>query len=316
MAIGQGPFNAYTDIQSLRLARAPALDYQSYLGASTVLSAPTTVGGTTLTVTSSAGVDAGQMVFILDGAQSEIVFSDPTAPTPSETSITIQAPGCQFIHAPMTDVSTAGPSGALALTIRQASAYLENYCQQGTIGDRGLLTKTRTERLRMPTTRAMIDPSYALSVRPRSLPIQSVSALSIEYAPGAAFTLDPSQIEMDSTARSFRVPVMTPLGGGPISAQLIDFAPVGRGDQAWCVLTYVAGVSWTTMPWDLQMACEFIAQEFLAYAENPTGAAMLREGGVQVMQRLRGSGGKESSIDSLIMSQAKTLLEAYRNQFY
>jgi hypothetical protein len=79
-------------------------------------------------------------------------------------------------------------------------------------------------------------------------------------------------------------------------------------------LTYTAGYAQAAMPQDIQYAAALATQEWLGYAQNPTGAAQLRQGGVEIMQRLKGSGGKESSVDSILLSQAKVILLPYQRR--
>lgn len=314
---GNGPFNAYIDVATF-LASAPSAATSGILGANTSLASASAVGASTLTVDSSQGVTPGQPLYLFDGPNTEIVRADPTNPTPTATSIALATGSTtRFAHSAGVNVATGGPRLSLPQFILQACGWVENYCQQGVMGDRSLLSHSRTERLRMPSTRAKIDPWYSLAVRPRAFPISAVTALAIDFGAGATQTLDTSAIELDATGRSFVLPYVQPLGlsQGVGALALLSGPPVLRGDQAWCVVTYTAGFVWPNLPWNLQTATCLATQEYLAALQNPTGAAMIRQGDVQISQRLRGSGGKESSAYGLFMSQAMYLLEELRNTF-
>lgn len=310
---GSGPFNAYVDVPTL-LAAAPSIPTGGLLGCNTQLSAATLAGVTALPVLASANCSPSQLVYILDGSNTEIVQASASTPTPDATHITL-ASATTLPHSAGASVSTAGVQGALAQTILQASGWLEGYCQQGTPGDRGLLSKSRTEKLRMPTTRAYVDSWGSLVVRPRYFPVTAVAALALQYNASASMALDPTQIMLEGTERSFTVPILKAPGGTVGNLALLYGPPVDRGDQGWVNLTYTAGYSWPNLPWDLQSAAIFAAQEFLSYLLNPTGAAIIRQGDMMLVQRQRGSGGKESSIHGLFMSQATILLEPFRQHF-
>lgn len=309
-------FTCYADIAALR-AETPGAPFADLLaqGGDTTLSGPVAVGATALPVVSSAYVTAGAPVYVLDGATSEIAYADATTPAPDGTHITLQAPGLQFIHSAGVSVSAGGTRGALADLLRLASLTLENYCQQGTPGDRGFIAKARTERNRMPTTRAMLDSWGSIMCRPRSFPVQSVSALAIEYAPGSAIALDTTMIEMSADGQEVRVPYAAMAAGQRLAPQFYDVTPVGRGSQAWLVLSYTAGFTWAAFPYDIIHATCLAAMELMGYRMNPTGAALVRQGDSMIEQRLRGSGGKESSADGLFLTEAKLLMQPYRARF-
>jgi len=296
--------SAYIDVPAFQRV-AFGVAAASYLGGSTTLTGAVGVGSATLPIGTLAGMQTGQIVYVLDGSASEV--TSVTGVSGSAITIT---PVTTFAHAAGVSVSVPGPQGALAAALLSASTWIENYCQQGTPADRSLWSKSRTEKTRMPTTRAYVDTAYALCLRPRVWPVTSVASITIEWSPTVTFTVDTSQAEYASDGRSVVVPVVQALGT-PSPAFWVG-PPVGRADQAWVTLVYTAGITSGAVPFDIQQACAFVTQELLAYAQNPTGAAMLRQGDVQIMQRLRGSGNRESSADGIFMAQAKALLQPYK----
>lgn len=314
--LGTGPFSAYSDIATFQAAGL-GIAINPYVGANSVLTGGIAAGVSSLPVVSSAGAGVSQPCYILDGPNSEIVFTDPTTPTPDGTHIKL-AGVTQFPHGANASVSTPGTGNrSLAEIILAASSEIENYCEHGSIGDRGLYTTQRTEKLKMPTSRAFLDSSYGLNLYPTHFPIIAVASLAIEYAPGYSISLDTSQIEIDASDRlhSIKVPVLKPTASGGVSPYWLNSGFINRSDDAWAVFTYTAGVPYPAVPVDLVKACNFWTQELLSYRFNPTGAAMIRQGEIMIEQRMRGSGGREASTDGVFITQAKYSLRNYRNEF-
>lgn len=300
---------AYIDIPTL-LAMGLGLDISGLVGLNTVLSSPAIIGATTLNVVSSGGLLPNQPVYILDGSTSEIVFAASSNPTPTESSITIQAPGLTYTHSANVSISSPGPSGNLAQVILMASGWIENECKQGTaLLGRSLFSASRTERLRMPSTRAYITTAGALEVRPHFFPVTAVSSVAVETAPGSSDTISASQLELDATGRLVTFPVTQ-----TSSTSIIWGPPVNRRTQAWCVVTYTAGLTAGALPWDFQQAVGFAVQEFAgAYPQNPTGAVSIRQESVEVVQRLAGGQGMQS-VNGIFLAQACEMLRNYRGQ--
>lgn len=314
----------YLDVPGF-LASQPALPLNGLLGGNTTLSTATLAGATTLPVQTvgavglAPGFQADQPVYILDGAQTEIVLATTIVSATTPPTITLGAnltnpgvTGCQYAHAAGVSVSSGGAMGALGDTLIAASSWVEEYCEQGSPTDRGFIQATRTETLMMPSTRAYINRGYGLVIRPHWYPITAISAVSIEIAPGAGTPFQPSQVEIDTSGLYVSIPQLTPVSGG--YPTLGGFTFYNRGATQWARITYTAGFVPGSLPWAFLRAVSFAAREYIAYAQNPTGAAMIRQGDVQLMQRLRGSGGKESSIDSVFLSQAKTMLSPWKAQ--
>jgi hypothetical protein len=313
--------NCYLDVPGF-LASQPALPLSDVLTGNSVLAAAVLAGATALTVQSAVGYgggvgfQAGFPVYILDGPNTEVV----QVLSVSGVTLTLGAnetntgtTGCAFPHAAGVSVSSGGPLGALGDTLLAASSWAEEFCQQGSPTDRGFFSTSRTEKLPMPSTRAYVDRDFGLVLRPHWYPVTAVTAISIEFSPGTGTTFDPTQAEFDTSGLYVKVPQLTPVSGG--YPTLGGFTFYNRGATMWASLTYTAGFAQQAVPWNFRRAVSFAAREYLAYAQNPTGAAEVRQGDVMIMARMRGSAGKESSADSVFMTQAKTLLQPYVNPF-
>ena len=69
-------------------------------------------------------------------------------------NLELAAPGTTLAHAPGVSASQAGAGGSLAEVILRASAWIENYCQQGTSANHSLFALSRAEKWGMPGRRA------------------------------------------------------------------------------------------------------------------------------------------------------------------
>jgi hypothetical protein len=304
--MGQG-FSAYLDVPGY-LRSAANQETASLLGLSTTTAGGSQAAGTTtLAVTSSSGWVAGP-AWMLDGPNGEVV---QVTAAPDGTHLTLAAPGTSLAHAGGVSVSQAGAAGALAELILRASAWMENYCRQGTSGgDRSLYAFSRTERWTMPSTRAHLDRDGVLVVRPGHFPIQSVSALSVELGQGQSLAFDISQLELPSDGRLVELPYL--LAASPSVGQqlLLETRGLSRARRQWAVLTYVGGFNANVVPYEVQQACAWVVSDLLGYRQNPAGAAEVRLGKKEVVARLRG----DLSGDSILLLQAKAALEAYKER--
>jgi hypothetical protein len=303
--MAQGP-SAYLDVAGY-LRSAANQETASLLGLNTATAGGSQpAGATSLVVATAAGWAAGP-AWILDGPASEVVQVTGSA---DGTHVTLAAPGTANAHAAGVSVSQAGIAGALGELILRASAWIESYCAQGVPGDRSLYALTRTERWRMPSTRAHLDRDQVLVVRPGHFPVQSVSALAIELGQGQSLTFDTTQIELPSTGRLVELPYL--LQASPTVGQqsLLESRGLSRGRHQWATLTYLGGFTAGAVPYDLQQACAWVVSDLLGYRQNPSGAAELRLGKKEVVTRLRG----DLSGDSILLLQAKTALEPYKER--
>lgn len=305
--------NAYLDIPTFRYLAIGANTVGLTEGESltTILA---TAGTSSLTLASNQGFQPNSPVWILDGPNSEIVLTS-SSPQGSNGVLNLSTPTLAQ-HGVGVSVSSAGARGCLAQIILQASGWIEGYCQQGTVSDRGFFQKSRTQLVKMPTTRAFLDPDYMLTWRPIWLPVQSISSMSFVFGNGVENAIDVSQVIFEENARTIYVPEVNPNGQQVLVKgwQLFQ-PPMRRGDPGFLKIIHISGFAPGSVPNDFLLACSWVVQELLAYAYNPTGAADIRQGSMAITQRLRGTGNRESSADSIFMTQAKTTLQPYRQQF-
>ncbi|HEX6818440.1 MAG TPA: hypothetical protein VF120_08700 [Ktedonobacterales bacterium] len=216
-------------------------------------------------------------------------------------------PGTAFAHAAGVSASQAGASVSLADAILRASAWMENYCRQGTpTGDRSLYAISRTERWGMPGTRAWLDGDAVLAVRPGHFPVQSVASVSVTLLDATALSLDVSQSQVASSGRLIEQPLtLTAFTALPV----VPSGPLlSRSRRAWVSVAYTGGVSPGSLPYDMAQACVWATSELLGERRNPWGAASVRQGKFALEARLRG----DTTGDSILLLQAKAALELYR----
>ncbi len=297
--------SAYIDVPTFQ-RMAFGVMTAPYIGGNTTLTDAATAGASTLTVGSISGFQVGQPVYLLDGPDTEY----PTLLSASGTTLTLSG-RLAYAHAAGVSASSPGTQGALAAAIISASGWLENFCQQGVASDRSLWSKARTETIRMPSTRAMIDPQYGLRVYPHNFPVASLASVAYTIGTGGQINLDPTVAIIDADAKSIILPITQPVGTQPNFPWYYG-PPLRRDMQAWAILTYTAGFVAGAVPWDVQQATAWAVQEFLADAMNPTGAARVIQGDIQSMQRLNNSSRVTSGGDGIFLIQAKTLLAPYR----
>lgn len=296
---------SYLDVPAY--LRSPAnQETASLLGLNTSVSGAPPAGATTLPVAAAAGWVAGH-AWLLDGPSGEVV---QVTGSPDGAHLTLAAPGTAFAHANGASISQAGTAGALAEIILRASAWIENYCHQGIPGDRGLFAAPRTERWSMPSSRAYLDRDHVLAVRPGHFPVQSVSALAIEFGQGQSLTFDASQLELPSEGHLIHLPYLLQASPTPGQQLLLENRGLSRSHRQWAVLTYTGGFDADALPYDIQQACAWVVSDLLAARQNPTGAAELRLGKKTLVARLRG----DLAGDSLLLLQAKAALEPYKER--
>lgn len=301
-------WSAYIDVPAY-LRAATNQETASLLGLNTTIAGGGTLpaGATTLPVASSAGWAAGPL-WLLDGPCSEVA---QVVAAPDGTHLTLATPGTQWPHAPGVSASQTGSAGALAEVILRASGWIENYCQQGgSAGDRSLYAVSRTERWGAPSLRAALDRDGVLALRPGHFPVQSVSALTLESAPGERLSLDVTQAEVTTGGRQIETPLAAATPSGPVQLGLWEPGQLSRSRRRWVTITYVGGLTAGAIPYDVQQACVWLVSDLLGARRNPTGAAMVRMGRFELQARPRG----DTTGESILMMQAKAALEAYRER--
>jgi hypothetical protein len=300
--------SAYIDVPYFQ--RAPHnQEIASLLGLNTTLQGSNPAASTTLQVASSTGF-AAALAWILDGPYSEIVSVTGSG---DGTHLTIAAPGLQLAHNAGVSISQAGTSGSLAEIILRASSWCENYCQQGTAGgDRSLFAVSRIERWGMPTSRAYIDRDNTIVVRPGHFPVQSITALTIEFGQSQSLALDVSAPELMTVGRVAEVPYLL-LGGPTVGQQLmLETKGLSRSQREWAVLTCTGGVTIGSVPWDIQQATVWVVADMLSQRLNPTGAAEVSLGKRKVVQRQRG----DLVGDSILLLRAHDALQPYKEEVF
>jgi hypothetical protein len=305
--------SCYVDVPGF-VAGAMGVETASLLGGNSTVASAAAQGATSLVVASGVGFAAGPG-WVLDGPNSEAISITAVA----GATLTL-AVGLQAAHAAGVCVATGGAAGSLADVLVRASAWVEGYCGQGRPGnasDPMLFALSRSERYRLPGPHAVLDPAGVLTVRPLHFPVQSVSALTLDWGQGQTWTLDASQIEFPETARGFDMPPPLPVLGttgfvGPLGGLPRAWSDIAlsRAGPIWVACTYTGGLTAGALPYDFVQGVGWVACHFLGYRENPTGAAERRLGKKALVSRLRGDIGDES----LLLADAKRALAAYRNQ--
>lgn len=307
MTTGLG-LSAYIDVPTY--LRAPAnQETASLLGMNTTSTGSQAAGVTNFAVTSSTSWVAGP-AWILDGPTSEVVTITGSA---DGTHVTLAAPGCAFAHTAGASISQGGSRGSLAEIILRASAWIENYCQQGTAGgDRSLFALSRTERWGMPSTRAWVDRDFVVSVRPGHFPVQSLASLSIELGQGSSLAIDVSQLELATVGRLIEIPYLlqtTPTVGQQL---LLETRGLSRARRQWAVLTYTGGITVGQVPYDIQQAAIWVTSDMLSQRANPTGAAEVALGKRTHVFRQRG----DTVGDSILLLRAHDALQPYKAELW
>jgi|SRR5579883_3339981 hypothetical protein len=299
-------WSAYLDVPGY-LRAATNQETASLVGLNTQVGGASAVpaGTQTLPVLASAGWSAG-LLWLLDGPYSEVA---QVTGAPDGTHLSLAAPGTAFVHNPGVSASQAGTMGSLAETILRASAWMENYCQQGSLAtDRSLYAVSRSERWGMPTMRASLDRDGVLVVRPGHFPVQSIASLAVEFGQGQSLALDVTQIELPSGGRLIEAPYLLNGTLSPGQQLLLETQGLSRSRRQWVTLTYTGGLTPGLLLYDVQQACIYVVSEFLAQRRNPTGAALVHQGKFELQARPR----LDTTGDSILLLQAKAALEPYR----
>ncbi len=309
--------SAYLDVPAY-LGAATNLETASLLGLNTTLVGGSTLaaGATSLPVASSTVWAAGPL-WLLDGPSSEVCQVTGSA---DGTHLTLAAPGTRFAHAPGVSVSQGGASGSLAAAILRASAWIGNYCRQGSgATDRSLFAAARNERWGMPSLRAYLDGDGVLVIRPGHFPIQSIASVAVDLGQGQTVSFDATQAGLSSNGRLVEIPYLLWSAPSPGQLLVLESGGLSRSRRQWATLTYTAGLTPGAVPYDIQLACVWVTSvwvtsvwvtsELLAERRNPTGAATVRQGKFQLDARLRG----DTSGDSILLLQAKRALDPYRD---
>jgi hypothetical protein len=249
-----------------------------------------TLGATTLPVTPNTTVQLNQydQITIFDGASSEIVTVGAAGASVGASSIPISA--CAFAHAAGTSCCSDGTGPqSLAEAILEGSASVEQICRQA------LLQATYTsESLPLASTRAWVDSSLRLGIRPRQFPVQSVSAITVIFNLSTTLSLDTSQAITDSIARIVTLPVIKTIAG---SGNTLPFSTLLDGTvDGFVQISYVAGYTYGALPLIIKRATTLLTSDILSDRYNPTGVASNQEGKRRIDAFLRGDLSGESAL--------------------
>jgi hypothetical protein len=259
-------------------------------------------GATSLPVAPNTTVNLNQydLITIFDGASTEVV-TVTTNTTSGASSIPISA--TQFAHAAGISCCSDGASGSLAEAILEGSAEVERICRQP------LLQATYTnETVPLQSSRAWIDSSIALGIRPRQAPVTSVSAITLAFSATSTMSLDTSQVQLDAIGRIVHVPVIKSvnIGGNTYPwSQYLDQTTEGEVQ-----ITYVAGFPYVSLPLPVRRAAVLLIGTILSDRQNPLGADQLRQGDVQIISTLRG----DFTGESTLIKRAKGMLRSYMQE--
>jgi hypothetical protein len=301
--------SSYLDVPTFQRG-APGVETASLVSGSASLAAAVSAGATSITVTSGTGFAAG-LAWIFDGPSTESV----TISSVNGATLTLAA-GLGAAHSAGVNVASPGSAGSLGDVLVHASAWVEGYCGHGRPGsgsDPMLFALARSETLRLPSSHAMLDPSGVLTVRPMHFPVQSVSALTLDWGQGVTWSLDTTQTKIPSFGRSIDLPAPMPVNGSmppmawpPTWETLIR----SRAGPLWVEISYTGGLTVGALPWDLVQGVTWIACHLLSVRENPTGAVERVLGKKTLTSRLRGD--REET--SVWLANARLALEPYRNR--
>jgi hypothetical protein len=256
--------------------------------ATALIAGPYSVGATSFTVQSGAGLTAGS-ARILDGANSELV----TISGVSGTTVTLASPGLAFAH-------SAGATITMAPT-----------------GDRTLYALPRSETYRLATMTAHIDSDQTLVVSPYHFPVASVTSALLQLGTWTGNAVDLSNMVLPDDGRMLMVPFVSWSNSNPLNQWLPN--PALRDPNLWLKLSYTAGPTplafggtpqLLLVPDDIKRAVYWYTMSVLAFRQNPLGAASVRMGDVQHQFELRGGNQKQQS--SLLIKEAEGLLAPYR----
>lgn len=300
--------SAYIDVATF--ARSPhGLDTSDLVGLSTTTAGATQPSGTTnLAVASSSGYTVDS-AWILDGPYSEVVSITGSA---DGTHVSLASPGTLFAHSSGVCVAQGGALGSLPEILLRASAFAEEYCQQGTAAtDRSLFAVARTELWGMPSARAYLDRDSVVCCRPGHFPVQSVSAASIQFGQGQSLALDVTQLQ-NTGGRLVELPYLLQTSPTVGVQLLLENRGLSRSRRQWLSLTYTGGFTPGSVPYGVAQAVTWIASDLVAQRLNPTGASELDLGKRRVVQRQRG----DVVGDSILLLRARDMLDPYRSEMW
>jgi hypothetical protein len=241
-------------------------------------------------------------LYVFDGSQSEIVQVSQLT-TPGTTTIML-VNAAQFSHSAGVAVCADGPGGSLADRIITASDDLETYCRQPL-----LQASYSSERLPLRTTLAAVTRDYALKIRPKQFPVQSIGGMTL-LLDNATVDLDISKAVIDANQRLITLTQMTAASSSETTFWGNVSPPAYPTTPGFVEITYTAGFDYATLPRAIKQACIWLTSELLSDRMNPTGSSIMRLGNMQLTTRITGDKSPQFT------SKAHERLEPYRQRAF
>lgn len=259
--------STYIDIFAF-LRATTGLETASLIGNKGRLSSAVIAGATSLPVIPAITVSLNQFdqVTIFDGQNSEVV--QVGAGMSSASTIPLLQPLSKG-HAQYTTFCTDGASGSLADEIVNASAWIENICQQS------LFQQTYTdETLDIPSMNASIDNQGTLVFAPRHFPVTAETGITIKSNNQDPIDYDASQVVLDTAKQVVSVPWLSVVGSSSSTWQ--SSPAYSRQQSLFLLVDYTAG--WNPIPPDVHDAAILRTSAILARRQNTTGAVSITMG--------------------------------------
>ncbi|GCE14197.1 hypothetical protein [Tengunoibacter tsumagoiensis] len=268
-----------------------------------LLSSSTTTGATTLPVTAlTAAQSSGDRIYLFDGSATEIVTLTAAA-TIGATSLTCTP--LSNAHTAGISLCSDGSGGSLASMIINASAQIEAFCRQPL-----LQASHSAERLQLRSMRAAMNRDYQLLIRPKQFPVTTVSAVTISLNASTTINLDASQAMIDADQQIVTIAQLSTTSGTVPWSGITR--PLSQTTPGFVQISYTAGYAYASLPYDISQACIWLVSDLLSDRRNPTGAAEVRLGDVQLITRLRG----ETTGRSVLVMRAESALSPYRQRAF
>lgn len=186
--------------------------------------------------------------------------------------------------------------------ISTATRAIQNFCQV----DAFLTTTVSGEQ-----SKTIITPMGDLLVWTRVRPIVSVTAirlvkggfsttLTLSGSNGQLYYQKPYPYNSINYPSSYLAGTGTLMIGG--STQLVTL----RSANTYTEIDYKGG--FTTVPEDLQDACDLWVRDIMMRRLNPMGAMEVRQGSVSFSRALRSSGNNQNSFDTVWVQEARQIL--------
>jgi hypothetical protein len=297
--------NTYTDPYAY-LRAATGHDTSTVIANLTRIASTASIGATSITLQAATTTALGEydQVYIFDGSNSEIVTMTPATTNAGATSLTVSP--TQYAHNAGVAICTDGTMGSLAAMIFTASSQIEEYCRQPL-----LQASYGDEKLPLRSMRAAVTRDYTLMIRPKRFPVTAISAASLILRGPATIALDVSQADIDADAQLVTFLQIQTSSGSNDGNTFFATRPVALPmTPGYAQLSYTAGYAYAALPTEIRQACIWFVSDLLSDRRNPTGAAELRLGDINMVTRWRG----DTTDRSTLAMRAYEMLDPYRQR--